>query len=741
MKMRSSPENLIIAHVSSYRLKTTILIISIFFFLFTLLLLNAETIFDEIKFTVLTSGSKQISHEPKNLKPENSLVYEIINRGWSVNCISYENATYCPFFKKNYQGDEVLGHLTVNYKDPVLPKRTFTDFNIFVRESEGSNNIFSLEFTKGFKWEIIQNIKMQSSRSDVAKAFGQPHFEDNDNNVIGYMFKEFYIFFSGTDTFDEVSVYRRYTSNSIRTLASIFQSLHNVTPAENIFDKIKKSLNDYDRMITEDGYIRIDYISSGFYIEEIQENPNIAPQVIFTLYGNYAGDLKKDLLLMHEIPGLKVILKLDKDLVFEKEIQRLGVTLKRPIIVSPDFSKKVYYYNGKYDTGIRLYYLDKSRPDISYFTNELTSDIFWLNDRYFTYTCHNSFITFYDTKTDKIFQLSVPSEANVSITNAAKGVLTYKIEGKDTTEQAILYSFDEKGELYFSLSDSKKMDYYLHYSSIQKTNEYTDGSYNNARGLICDYHTSAATLEGIEYLSDYESLTIMNATFSDSNVLKRLNNMHSLKKLVFSSCKFENPDEAIRVLGSLSNIESLHLDSEIKFHDLLSLTNIKELSIYNCSIEDTSSLIKLTNLKSLSLLYNKNKPIPFNLLESLDSLNIQMSSPFDSIDFLHGMSKLQKLGISGHNFAIGNKDAETLASLRDLQYLTLDSGVIDMTPLSRLENLVEFNATFISSKDYRPLLKLKKLRKLTIQAYLDNKMPGLLELKKKGIVIEVEIGC
>lgn len=743
MKIQISSKDPKKSNVSTYGFRTTIILIGIIIFLLTPLFINATAIIDDLRFTGLTCRSTHISREPLNLNEEGSLVYEIVSRGWTEDCLKPENDIYCPFLKKNYPEYEALGNITVNYDDPVLPKRKFTDFNIFIRTSEWNSNIFSIEFTKGFKREIIQNIKMQSSTSDVIKALGHPYFEDNDNNVIGYMFKEFYIFFSGQDTFDEISVYRRYTSNAIKSLTGILQTPRCGITAENLFNRIQESRYDYDRMITEDGFVKVEYISSGLSIEKLDENLTTAPQVIFTLYGNYVGDLKKDLALLHKIPGLKVVLKLDKDFVFEKEIQRLGVTLKRPIIVSPDNSKKIYYFTGKYDNGIRLYYLDKSKPDISFFTNELNSNIYWLSDRYFAYTSHNGFISYYDTQTNNFLQLNIATESNISLINAAKGVLIYKAGESPSVEQTILYGFDEKGEIYFNYSDSKKTDYYLYYCSKQKSKEYeyTDESFNNAKGLLCDYHRSAVSLEGIELLSNHESLTIMNATFSDSTVLKRLNNMPSLKKLMLYDCKFENPDEAIRVLGSLSNVESLSLDSEIKLHDLLPLTNIKELSLHNCLIENPYSLSKLDNLKSLSFSYNKNNPIPFNLLKNLDSLNIQMSDAFDSIDFLHGMSHLKKLGISGHNFSIVNKDEETLASLKNLQYLSMGSGIIDMTPLSQLENLIEFDATFISSKDYTPLLKLKKLKKLTIQANLDNKLPGLPELKKKGIVIEVEIGC
>ena len=82
------------------------------------------------------------------------------------------------------------------------------------------------------------------------------------------------------------------------------------------------------------------------------------------------------------------------------------------------------------------------------------------------------------------------------------------------------------------------------------------------------------------------------------------------------------------------------------------------------------------------------------------------------ITFLRNMPRLRVL-ILGENQKL--KNIEVLADLKDLEYLELFTcGIKDITPLTKLPNLIDLNLANNSVADWRPLKEMKQLKRLWI---------------------------
>ena len=82
------------------------------------------------------------------------------------------------------------------------------------------------------------------------------------------------------------------------------------------------------------------------------------------------------------------------------------------------------------------------------------------------------------------------------------------------------------------------------------------------------------------------------------------------------------------------------------------------------------------------------------------------------LSFLLNMPRLRVL-ILGENQKL--KNIEALAELKDLEYLELFTcGIKDITPLTKLPNLIDLNLANNSVADWRPLKEMKQLKRLWI---------------------------
>lgn len=160
----------------------------------------------------------------------------------------------------------------------------------------------------------------------------------------------------------------------------------------------------------------------------------------------------------------------------------------------------------------------------------------------------------------------------------------------------------------------------------------------------------------------------------------------------------------------LSHIKCLGLRHRVDqdyFESVCEMKNLESLSIWTSTVSDISSIKKLQNLKSLSLSnFSKLEDIsPLIELKSLRQLSILASFKVNNYELIGKMTWLKALELGGDTFAPRN--------------LMLQS----LEPFTELKELIDLDMSCASIRDrnYRPILKLKKLKRLDAHWRMKNK--------------------
>jgi hypothetical protein len=201
-----------------------------------------------------------------------------------------------------------------------------------------------------------------------------------------------------------------------------------------------------------------------------------------------------------------------------------------------------------------------------------------------------------------------------------------------------------------------------------------------------------------------------------------------------------------KVLGYLTSISDLSIESGFRFEELVHLAGLQRLeslSLWNClptdSLDPLENLPCPLNMQSLSLGGGFERVRSLEPLKRFQNLRVLILSSFKSITDL---SILTHLPLLEHLSFIGNSnitDLSSLAELTRLQSLYLDqcSAISDLSPvgrlielreleldscprissleaLLRLRNLQSINIVGTEVRDLSPLLSLENLRTLRI---------------------------
>ena len=162
--------------------------------------------------------------------------------------------------------------------------------------------------------------------------------------------------------------------------------------------------------------------------------------------------------------------------------------------------------------------------------------------------------------------------------------------------------------------------------------------------------------------------------------------------------------------SELTHIKSIGLRHRVDqnyFEAVCEMRNLEELSISTSTVLDISSIRKLDKLKSLSLSnFSKLEDIsPLLELKSLECLSILASFKISNYELIGKMTWLKSLEIGGDTYAPRN--------------LMLQS----LEPFTKLKELVSLDMSCASIRDrnYRPILKLNKLKRLDAHWRMKNK--------------------
>ena len=207
-------------------------------------------------------------------------------------------------------------------------------------------------------------------------------------------------------------------------------------------------------------------------------------------------------------------------------------------------------------------------------------------------------------------------------------------------------------------------------------------------------------------LESYHALTYLDITNEVGGEYKEVRNY------LFDMPKLTN------LLRGLNNLTTLHMgacDSYIKdFSPLGQLTQLTNLKLYHCQIDDVSSFCNLINLTHLNLQNNKIRDVtPLSQLTNLLHLNVSCNY-IRNVSSLAALTKLVHLDLSWNRI----KDISCVSNLLALEHLFLcANGFSDIAPISGLTKLQTLAISLNNVKDISTLSNLTELTCLCVNAH------------------------
>ena len=205
-------------------------------------------------------------------------------------------------------------------------------------------------------------------------------------------------------------------------------------------------------------------------------------------------------------------------------------------------------------------------------------------------------------------------------------------------------------------------------------------------------------------LSNLTQLTVLVLTGNHISDLTPLSNLTQLIALAFDNpFFFDLIDEDIKPVPGLNEISDIT--------PLSNLTQLKQLGLTGNRVQDLTPLTNLTQLYYLGLGYNQIRDItPLKNLIYLDNLVLQHNQISD-IRPLKGLVLLRLLYLDSNPLIDELTGIEDLTALRQLQIS--DNPITDITPLTRLTQLIELSLHQCQISDITPLADMTQLRALS----------------------------
>jgi len=163
----------------------------------------------------------------------------------------------------------------------------FSNYDIYFDEGikvrKVDNKVFNVVFTDKYKEKIASDIKTNITKDEMIKQLGNPTFEDERLDFIGYKSKDIYLFYNSKK---EISIYRvekNYNSNEFAKLVDTY--LENRDGNE-LIDKVKEEYTDYDKFESDSSGTILQYSLKGIAIR-FQKGLSKGVQI----YNNYSGKI------------------------------------------------------------------------------------------------------------------------------------------------------------------------------------------------------------------------------------------------------------------------------------------------------------------------------------------------------------------------------------------------------------------------------------------------------------------
>lgn len=245
-------------------------------------------------------------------------------------------------------------------------------------------------------------------------------------------------------------------------------------------------------------------------------------------------------------------------------------------------------------------------------------------------------------------------------------------------------------------------------SSVNSTTSITEFDYSSMETI---------TILGNEYDATTESFKVYGSN-PNNNVLKQVVNLTNLTELDL----FNGQIDDISSLVKLTNLTELGLCGNhiADITPLVGLTNLTDLHLGNNQIIDITPLASLTNLKYLVLSGNQIADItPLTSLTNLEVLFLE-DNPISEVDIVQLKSQLPNCNIYCSDFQVNEVTiAGKEYNIQSTTELTFDDNITklsneDIINIGKLGNLTHLTVSRQSITDISFLANLSKLRKLDL---------------------------
>jgi hypothetical protein len=408
-----------------------------------------------------TAGYKYIA--PIAVPLNNELIALLVKNNWSSRVLEEKAGRpdscflgYFGYFKKGF------GVRVTKDKYPSLEEEQ--------KMSLGENKVYNIVFTRKYAAPIIKGISFNSSRKDIFKKLGPPHFLDSGRHVFGYKAADFYLFFTGEKKPEEIAVYkvdRDYDTSALKTaLADLNEGESG--GAQGIVGKWP----DWDfRYRAHGGGWQYLYASRGLEVRD-------GKQMDITVYGNYTGPVTDTVTLPGQLDGIRdfkntlkyiysgkkrrsdpdykysVHFEPARDYVFCDECQRIdnraGFSVQLAQAARAPNDNKLLVPTGENlstSAGIAVYYPDKDMPNRELGTGDWYTGLNWLSDRYFMYVHQHKGVVIGDL--ESLTRMTVPpprKAAGFTFKELKDGTIFYEERDGGRTYM-VQYGFNKDGKL------------------------------------------------------------------------------------------------------------------------------------------------------------------------------------------------------------------------------------------------------------------------------------------------------
>ena len=287
--------------------------------------------------------------------------------------------------------------------------------------------IYNIVFTKMYKGNVIENLFPGIDFSNVKAVLGEPTFEDENINVIGYKGELMYVFF----TENEISVYRNSTVDADDFFKLTDKFITEELDLLDFMNELTYLWPDYSDYNYSSTTVFISYPLKGVEIKINYDDTNG-----ILLYNNIKSSLQKT---SRYLENTYFIGRLQKDLVYEAEKRRFESELnlknkckeyeesldnenKNIIGTSMDYQMFLEKDDNGYIYSVKFISKNGETPNRE--LNDGISSYLWLTNKYFLYSKENSGIYFYNLETGKVQRIITGNE-KYDLKGFENGILKY----------------------------------------------------------------------------------------------------------------------------------------------------------------------------------------------------------------------------------------------------------------------------------------------------------------------------